>query len=218
MKTLACFAAILLASTAPATTLTVAPRSTVFMNGSSNVARWRCSGSTLSGSMEVATPLEQINHLIDRIEDGQIGEMLAHPDLATIPQPQFELTIPIEALRCSGGRPMERDLVAALSAIRYPSIRIHFRELRGGVEHDIDARTYRMTVVTDISLAGSTRAVDTVVTAERVSKEAFRITAAVPLKMTDFGIQPPRALFGMIRAADQLTVSLTLVLEARPHA
>ena len=218
MKTLACFAAILFALTASATTLTVAPRSTVFMNGSSNVARWRCSGSTLSGTMEVATPLEQINHLIDRIEDGQIGEMLAHPDRATIPPPQFELTIPVEALRCSGGRPMERDLVAALNAIQYPSIRIRFREVRGAVEHDMDARTYRVTVATDISLAGFTRAVDTIVTAERLSPETFRITATVPLKMTEFGIQPPRALFGMIRAADQLTVSLTLVLEARPHA
>ena len=113
---------------------------------------------------------------------------------------------------------MERDLVAALNAIRFPAIRVHFRELRGGVEHDIDAHAYRMTVATDISLAGVTREVGTVITVERIARNSFRISAAVPLNMTDFGVNPPRALFGMIKAADLLTVHLTLLLEVDPHA
>jgi len=223
MKSLACFAAMLCvwagfnrpAEAGPhtATTLNVTPRSTLLLNGSSNVTRWRCSGSTLAGAMKVAAPLHQINEVIDRIEDGQVSALLAHPETAKIPEPEFDLTIPIDALRCSGGRPMERDVLAALKAIQYPDITVHFRQVRSGVEHDIDTHEYRIPVLADISLAGVTREVEVTIVAERIDRESFRIRADVPLKMTDFGIRPPQALFGLIKAADRLTVSLSLILE-----
>jgi YceI-like domain len=223
MHSLACFAVttvLLLATNGVAvpTRLIVVPRSTVLLNGSSNVAKWRCSGSTLSGAMEVAAPIEKINAVIDRIEDGNIAVWMADRSSASFPQPQFDLTIPIEALRCTGGRPMERDMVAALKAAHYPDIEFHFVGLKGGVEHDIDQHLYRAVIVGEISLAGSKRSMEIVATAERLANDRFLIRAELPLRMTDFGVNPPRALFGMVRAADQLTVELYLVLQVDSHA
>jgi len=223
MKTLTCFAAAILALTVSAsdvagtTRLTIAPRSTLLLNGTSNVTRWRCSGSTLTGLMEVAAPLQKINEVIDHVEDGQIAIWMANPEAARFPQPRFDLTIPIDALRCSGGRRMERDMVAALKADRYPAIHVRFVELRGAVQHDIDQRLYRVVVQTEVSLAGVTRALELVVTAERVANDRFRIRAELPLRMTDFGVTPPKALFGIVRAGDRLTVELNLLLEAESH-
>ncbi|HYS54369.1 MAG TPA: YceI family protein [Thermoanaerobaculia bacterium] len=223
MNSLMCFAAtaaMLCATNGVATTtrLTVAPRSTLLLQGSSNLAKWRCSGSTLNGSMYVAAPIEKINAVIDRIEEGDVGAWMSEPAAATFPQPRFELTIPIEALRCTGGRPMERDLVAALKAAHYPDITFRFVRLKGGVEHDIDRHLYRVVILGEISLAGTTRDVEIVATAERLASDRFRIQAALPLRMTDFGVNPPRALLGLLRAADDLTVEMDLFLQVDSHA
>ncbi|MGH9361260.1 MAG: hypothetical protein ACRD2T_05030, partial [Thermoanaerobaculia bacterium] len=47
---------------------------------------------------------------------------------------------------------------------------------------------------------------------ERLGLGRYRITGALELKMTDFGIQPPTALMGLIRAGDGLRVRFDLRL------
>ena len=36
--------------------------------------------------------------------------------------------------------------------------------------------------------------------------DRFRIRAEMPVRMTDFGITPPTALFGIVKARNELTV------------
>ena len=66
------------AGAAETTLLVPAPGSTLELKGSSNVAPWRCSGSTIEAQAEVAAPLAHINAVIDRIEDGNIGVWMAN--------------------------------------------------------------------------------------------------------------------------------------------
>jgi polyisoprenoid-binding protein YceI len=139
---------------------------------------------------------------------------MTDPSRARFPQPRFDIEIPIGTLRCSGGKPMERDLQSALKAANFPAIRFHFRELRGAVSHDIDSNTYRARVGGEISIAGAARPLELTATAQRLSRDRFRVRADIPLRMTDFGIAPPRALFGMVRAADDLNVQFDLILES----
>ena len=136
MKPLVCFAAIaatlLGASSAGAasTELVIAPRSSLVLHGSSNVAGWRCTGTTLEGRMEVAAPVEKVHDVIDRIENGKISPWMSNPAEGRFPQPRFDMTIPIATLRCTGGRPMEHDLTRALKADRVPAIAFRFGGLR----------------------------------------------------------------------------------------
>ncbi len=200
------------ATAAPAH-LTIAQRSVLLLNGSSNLAKWRCSGTTLIGTMEVDATLDKINEVIDRIEDGNMSAWMTNPEAGRFPAPRFDLTIPIEALRCDGGRPMERDLMNALKADRYPAIHFRFRNVSGAISHDIDGHSYHAVITGELSLAGTTREVELTVYAERLSAKLFRLSAEMPLRMTNFDIKPPRALFGIIRADDDLTVVFDLLLE-----
>jgi hypothetical protein len=54
------------------------------------------------------------------------------------------------------------------------------------------------------------------VVAQRLSPHEFRVAGEMPVRMTQFGVVPPHAMFGMIRAADRLTVRFDLFLEVRP--
>lgn len=208
-------ALLLMLGTASAATarLVVSTRSALYLHGSTNVAGWRCRGTTLNGQMEVDASLEKINEVIDRVEDGNMGVWMSDPQSGRFPAPRFELSIPIETLRCGGGRPMENDLRRALKADQYPAIEFRFREVSGGITHDIDGRGYHAVISGQLSLAGMTREIDLTVSAQRMSATLFRLRAAIPLRMTDFGVDPPRALFGMIRAGDDLTVTFDLFLE-----
>jgi hypothetical protein len=198
------------------TRLAISPRSALKLAGSSNVAGWRCSGTTVTGEATVAAPIEKINEVIDHVEDGNVGIWMNNPAEGRFPAPVFNLSIPIEALRCSGGRPMERDLWRALRADRFPSIEFHFLAIRGSIEHDLDRHLYRTAVGGELSLAGATRDLTVPVIAERISRTQFRLRAELPVRMTDFGIIPPSALLGLIKAQDRLTVEFNLVLEVSP--
>src|SRR5919201_1580656 len=76
------------------TRLAIAPGSTLRLEGSSNLAGWRCRGTAMSGSMEVDAPIDKINEVIDRIEDGNMSVWMSDPSGARFPQPRFELSIP----------------------------------------------------------------------------------------------------------------------------
>lgn len=217
MKTLLLFLLLVLAA-APlfaeeATRLVAGAPSQLVLEGSSNVAAWRCRGTTLDGRMEVAAPLDHINAVIDRIEDGNIARWIANPAAGRFPQPEFQLSIPVATFRC-GNRQMERDMYDALRAASHPSIEFQFTELIGGVTHDIDEGTYRATIAGVLSLAGATRTIAVDVEARRVARDSFRLRARLPLRMTDFRITPPTALFGMVKARNDLVVQFDLVLRS----
>jgi polyisoprenoid-binding protein YceI len=103
----------------------------------------------------------------------------------------------------------------ALKADRHPNVAFTFRELRGGVQHDLDSGLYHATIAGDLTLAGVTRRIDLDLSAQRISRTSFRVRAVLPLRMTDFGITPPSALFGAIRARNSLTVRFDLTLNVR---
>lgn len=193
------------------TSLFASPASQLVLEGSSNVAPWRCKGTSFDGRMDIAAPLARINHLIDRIEDGNIVPLMASPSSARFPQPAFRLRVPVTALRC-GNAKMERDLFSSLRGDDFPAIEFRFTELVGGVNHDIDAGSYRANIAGVLSLAGVARNIRLNVDAQRIAPDRFRLRARLPLKMTDFRITPPTALFGAIKAKDDLTVRFDLVL------
>jgi len=197
---------------ADATQLAAAAASSVVLEGSSNVTDWRCRGTSIDARMLVATSAEHINEVIDRIEDGNISVWMSNPSQGRFPQPEFDLTVSIAAIRC-GNRVMESDMRRALKADRFPTVQFSFRELRGGFHRDLDTGLYHASIAGDLTLAGVTRSIDLTVSAQRVSRSAFRLHAVLPLQMTDYGVTPPTALFGAIRARNKLTVTFDLILE-----
>lgn len=198
------------------TELVAASSSRLVLEGSSNVTDWRCSGTTIEARMEVAAPIDKINEVIDRVQDGNIGPYMANPAAARFPVPEFRMRIPVETLRC-GNRQMERDMTRALKSESFPSIEFHFLDLLGTVTHDIDTHDYSATIAGRLSLAGQSRRIDVRIVAQRLGRDRFRLRAELPLRMTDFAIQPPTALFGMIKARDDLRVRFDLVLETKEN-
>jgi polyisoprenoid-binding protein YceI len=203
---------------AGATHLAMAPRSILVLTGSSNLSQWQCRGAALQGTMDVDASIEKINDVIDRVEDGNMSVWMSEPSAGRFPQPRFELTIPVDTLRCSGGRRMEHDMRNALKADRNPVIRFRFVEVSGAIAHDMDEHLYHAAITGRLSLAGVERDIEVSVSAQRVARDRFRLRTVLPLRMSDFGIVRPTALFGLIHANDDLTVEFDLILEVATDA
>lgn len=202
-------------ASASTTRLSAGPGSSVVLAGSSNVKDWKCRSTSVDAQMAVATSPDHLNEVIDRVEDGSIGVWMNDRSKARLPMPQFQLRIPVTTFRC-GNSVMESDLRRAMKSESHPDVSFSLRGLKSGIRHDLNNGIYRARVEGELSLAGVRRIIDVEVAVRRVSRKRFRVSAELPLKMTDFGISPPTALFGAVRARDQLTVRFDLMLEIDP--
>ena len=195
------------------TRLAAAAGSSIQLKGSSNVAKWQCKGTEIAVTMTIAAPIEKINDVINRVENGDIAPWMSNPAGGRLPQPDLLVAIPISALRCTGGAPMERDLSRALKANLFPDMVFRFEGLGSGVTHDIDRGHFRATITGSLSLAGVSHDLSFTGVARRLSPTRFHLAATLPTRMTDFGISPPTALFGVIKASNDLSVHFDLIMK-----
>ena len=126
---------------------------------------------------------------------------------STVDVSELGLRIPVKTIRC-GNRQMERDLYRALRAESHPAIDFQFI--------DMDRGTARATIRGNLSLAGTTRTIEIDASVQPLTRDRVRMQARLPLRMTDFHITPPTALFGLVKAQNDLVVQFDLVLEAAP--
>lgn len=182
----------------------VAPAA-VRLSGRSNLAPWSCRSDQPAGTLDVAAERTQVLAAAASVAAGA-------PLAEELPVPIFTLTVPIASLRC-GNRAMERDLRDALRADLHPVIAFHLSDVRGAPRWNDG--TIGVTVGGVVSLNGVEREIEFEVSARRLDELGFRARAELPLRMTWFGVAPPRALFGLVRAEDALRVELDLTLEIR---
>lgn len=203
---------------ASAATLRVAAPSTVTLRGQTNVHPWRCQSTLVQGSLESAASWSVIETALTAATGGSPGAAIAAlPAGVTLPQPTFTAGIPVRSFNC-GNRLMENDLRKALKADSAPEIRFQYRDL-ARVTSERAAKdalaSWYLSVEMEIRLAGASRRIPMVLRVDRLTRNTFRVAGSTDLRMTDFGITPPTGMFGMIRAADELEVDVSLLLEVR---
>ena len=174
----------------------LAPESQLWIEGSSSVNTFTCEAAAVEG-------------------------VLVHQAAATAWQPgqthnaQAMLDIPVREIDC-GQRRMERDLQTVLQADTYPEIRYELTDIEVLETPRSGDGVYELRAAGRMTVAGTTRPVETTVRGWRLADGRLRATGSQQLMMSDFGIDPPTALFGLIRASDHLVVRFDLVAVPQP--
>ncbi len=129
-----------------------------------------------------------------------------------------ELIVPVRSFDCGKAR-MNRDMQNALRADLYPNIEFWLEhvEVTGA---GVGGSAYDLRVTGWLNLAGAERNVTIEVRGSVLPGGILRAQGALNLLMTDFGITPPTALLGLVRAHDRITVAFDLygVREGMVHA
>ncbi len=167
--------------------------SRIRIDGTSNLHDWDVTEGRLEGHVELGAA------------EAAPGRIPA-PALAAI-----RLILPATSLK-SGSGGLDRRMHDALEAGRHPEIRFVMTAAEPGPEPEEGAEAAPLTVTGELTVAGTAREVALPVTAELGEDGRLTLVTSATLKMSDFGISPPRALLGTLRTGDEVTVSVTWVL------
>lgn len=181
----------------------VDPASRVWLDGSANVVDFRC----VAGIIESDGYLHDMNYEIMRAGNGR-----PHG------QVQLEVSIPVQQLNC-GKAPINRDMRKTLNADQYPTIKYKLGENRLMCCTD-DALPQTMQIETfgDLTLSGKTRKERIIVTGQFIGTYQFRITGSHVIKMSDFGLEPPSPMMGLIKVNDQMIVNFDVIITLKDPA
>lgn len=174
--------------------------SSVKVEGTSNIHDWDGTTNRIEGSIEVP------GQWVDDGDAPRLEPALTRDDA----EPRIEVRIPVQSLE-GNRRGLASNMHDAMKADDHPYVSFALSELRQTASQN--AAGARWSVRGDLTVAGTTRALDLELTLTSQQDDRLRIDVARDLKMTDFNIDPPRAMLGMARAADDVEVEITWVLQ-----
>lgn len=165
--------------------VTLADESQLWIEGSSSVNTFTCAAGTVDGTGIFARPS-------------------APRDVTA------EVWIPVRQLDCGKAR-MNNDLYTALNAQVHPHILFRLDEAHLVTSATDDDGMSYLRATGQLTIAGVERTIALNLQGHQRPDGTYRATGSLPLRMSDFGIDPPTALLGLIKAHDRITVRFDLI-------
>ena len=117
------------------------------------------------------------------------------------------VTIDVQSIKSSEGGVMNGKTYKALKSDNHPTIAFTLTSplqvSQGGTS---------VTATGNLTMAGASRAVTIHAKINSSQNSNISIEGSVPLKMTDFGIDPPTALFGALKVGNDVTIQFKVIL------
>lgn len=171
--------------------------SRLWIEGRSNVNQFECQAENYSG--EALLPeLENQTTLLT-----QASELLF-----------VKIDVEVDSIDC-GQKKMNNDLRKALKADSFPEITFVFEEANVLSEPQTLDDAFEVEVHGLLTIAGNTRKISFLTDAYYQNEQRVRAVGKTTINMTDFGVEPPSALMGLIRANEELTVNFDLIATPR---
>ena len=161
----------------------VLPESRIWIDGSSTTGQYSCVGDRVVG-----------NGLVDA---GPRTSVSVH------------VAVPVRSFDC-GIRQMNADFVDALKADAHPAISFSLEEVDWSSGSFSRGTWVSMSATGELEVAGETRHIAFALEGQRIADGRVRVRGAHPLRMTDFGIEPPSGLLGLVRSHDDIVVRFDL--------
>ncbi len=128
----------------------------------------------------------------------------------------LRVEIRVDGFECGRSR-MNRDLQQALKSDEFPEIVFMFDNatMLNGPQEDEDA--FEIEVHGSLTVAGNTRNIRFVTRAYYLEHDKVRAIGNTKIKMSDFDVEPPTALMGLVKADDELKVNFDLIASENNH-
>jgi hypothetical protein len=117
------------------------------------------------------------------------------------------MLVPVKGFNC-GNSKITKDFLQTLKSDEYPHLEIFFRSFRN---HSIRDNSYIDGVV-DITLAGATKRYVVRYFARKPDMETILLTGTQAVNFSDFKLDPPQKMMGLIQVQECLEVEFNLTL------
>lgn len=158
----------------------VATKSEIKVDGTSNLHDW--------------TVISKTGHT------GKLTAIFGDGTLKDINQLEFEL--PAESLK-SGKSGMDKNTYKALKTEKHNRITFKLERINSLTGQP---GNYQLNMRGSLTIAGTSKSVDLILNLKETANE-LRLQGNYKLKMTDFNIDPPKALMGTITTGNDVTIS-----------
>ncbi|MCB0661695.1 MAG: YceI family protein [Saprospiraceae bacterium] len=127
-----------------------------------------------------------------------------------------QLNVKTKNLDC-GNHGMNKDMYNTLMADKYPYISIQLLSATLPKTTSLQDSRYWTSLNTRVALtiAGHKKVMPLVVEAKKLSDGKYHFKACQMIRMTDFGIDPPKPFFGMIKVSDEITINMNLIIQKK---
>lgn len=159
--------------------------SMIRVEGTSSLHGWKMESSSIKGQINAPTP-----------------DNWNAPAKAVV-------SIPVTSIRSEHAR-MDKLMAEALKAKDNPEIRF---EMTGATPEKATADAFVMKAQGKLTIAGVTRDIAFDVQGSRNADGKYTLVGQAPIRMTQFGIEPPTAMMGTIRTGDDVKVTFRWVVQ-----
>lgn len=166
--------------------------SSLTIDGTSTLRSWECEVPSFSVAPSPPSGFEE-------------GVLRGERSLETV-----TLVFPVKAIECGNGT-MNDHLRKALDADDHPQIRYRLSK------YDLANAESGMVVKAqgELVIAGTARPIEMAVTVTRDASGAIRVQGEEIVKMTDFGVKPPKLMLGTLKVGDAVNVKFDVALRAQ---
>ena len=176
----------------------VGPESKLWIEGTSNLHGWSCKAEKLEAAVE--------------LDAAVAAEVTVAPPKAL---KRVEVKVPVRSLKCGHGA-MDDNLYKALNADASPEISYILATFEAAPGDTRD--TFTLKTIGSLTVAGRENRLTMDVVATRLPDGTVKATGMVPIKMTDYWIKPPTAIFGRLKTGDEVKVNFELTVGAKAIA
>jgi len=180
------------------TRVAVTPDSKLWIDGTSNLHGWTCRATALDAAIDL---------------DAVLATQVATAPPKALKRVQVK--VPVKSLKCGHGA-MDDNLYKALKADQSPEISYILATFEAAPGEAKD--TFTLHTVGTLMVAGTEKKIEMDVVATRLADGSVTAKGLVPIKMTDFGIKPPTAIFGRLKTGDEVKVNFELTVGAKAIA
>jgi hypothetical protein len=188
------------------------------LQGTATIGSWKSQSTDVHGQIVLDTDANTLNALFDQI---QSTPSPLQPELHSLhlrSPPIGNISVPVMSLHGDSAG-MDRDMQNALNVNQHPSIEYVFERLQqASLQWDTQNHQaeLKLCIIGKLNMAGAARPITMNMIVRRDSPGHFLAHAQTDLLMTDFGMTPPGALFGLIKADDPVFVVFDLDLILAP--
>jgi len=180
------------------TRIAVTPDSKLWIDGTSNLHGWTCRATALDAAIDL---------------DAALATQIATAPPKALKRVQVK--VPVKSLKCGHGA-MDDNLYKALKADQSPDISYILATFEAAPGETKD--TFTLHTIGTLMVAGAEKKIEMDVVATRLADGSVTAKGIVPIKMTDFGIKPPTAIFGRLKTGDEVKVNFELTVGAKAIA
>ncbi len=162
-------------------------KSSLVVYGTSNLHDWHVTAEDQQGSL-----------IVEDMVYGKVGEM--------------KILIPAESLK-SGRSGMDKNTFKALKTKKYKNIYFELTSVKN-IENQEDGRFYVKTNG-KLTIAGTTQNIPLNFTMEIKDAETITITGSKKVTMTDYRVDPPKALLGTIKTGEDVILKFKTIFNIK---